>query len=452
MFCVSSIETLIKYYELFKKKKNEGKHNFKIATIFSYTTNEDDQDANGFIQEEYLIAAEPKTPYGINAHSRDKLEEFIGDYNEMFNTKFTTKDSISFYNYYNDISKKVKNREIDLLLVVNMFLTGFDALALNTLYVDKNLKYHGLVQAYSRTNRILNEQKSQGNIVCFRNLKKATDDAIALFSNKDAKEEIFIPPYEEYVNKFNLAFAELLKIAPTVKSVDSLPSEVEELKFVKAFRELMRLLNILVTFADFKFEDLAISEQTFNDYKSKYLDLFDKVKTDNQKEKVSILEDVDFELELLHRDVINVAYILMLLAKLKNAKKSDQERHTKSIIDLLNNEVQLRSKRELILKFIEENLPHIEYSELIEEEFEKYWNEEQQKAFNEICKEENIQPQKVHTIINDYLFTEKEPLREDIVKALEVKPKIRERKTITERIISRIKDFVEKFVDGMGKG
>ena len=398
------------------------------------------------------MAAEPKTAYGVNLHSRDKLEEFIGDYNEMFNTKFTTKDSLSFYNYYNDISKKVKNREIDILLVVNMFLTGFDSLPLNTLYVDKNLKYHGLVQAYSRTNRILNEQKSQGNIVCFRNLKKATDDAIALFSNKDAKEVIFIPPYEEFVNKFNLAFAELLKIAPTVKSVDLLESEVEELKFVKAFRELMRLQNTLVTFADFNFDDLAMTEQTFNDYKSKYLDLYDKVKTDNQKEKVSILEDVDFELELLHRDIINVAYILMLLAKLKNSKKGDKEKQTKAIADLLNSEAQLRSKRELILKFIEENLPQIENSDLIEEEFEKYWNEEQQKAFNEICKEENILPQKLHTVVSDYLFTEKEPLRDDIIKILEVKPKIRERKTIAERIITRIKDFVEKFVDGMGKG
>lgn len=452
MFCVSSIETLIKYYELFKKKKVEGKHNFKIATIFSYTANEDDKDADGFIEEEYLMAAEPKTAYGVNLHSRDKLEEFIGDYNEIFNTKFTTKDSLLFYNYYNDISKKVKNREIDILLVVNMFLTGFDSLPLNTLYVDKNLKYHGLVQAYSRTNRILNEQKSQGNIVCFRNLKKATDDAIALFSNKDAKEVIFIPPYEEFVNKFNLAFAELLKIAPTVKSVDLLESEVEELKFVKAFRELIRLQNTLVTFADFNFDDLAMSEQTFNDYKSKYLDLYDKVKTDNQKEKVSILEDVDFELELLHRDIINVAYILMLLAKLKNSKKGDKEKQTKAIADLLNSEAQLRSKRELILRFIEENLPQIENSDLIEEEFEKYWNEEQQKAFNEICKEENISPLKLHTIISDYLFTEKEPLRDDIIKILEVKPKIRERKTIAERIITRIKDFVEKFVDGMGKG
>ena len=143
----------------------------------------------------------------INQHSRDKLEGYISDYNQMFGTKFSTRDSQSFYNYYNDISKKVKHREIDILLVVNMFLTGFDSPMLNTLYVDKNLKYHGFIQAFSRTNRIVNEKKSQGNIVCFRNLKKNTDDAIALFSNKDAKDIILMQPYDKYVIQFNEAFS-----------------------------------------------------------------------------------------------------------------------------------------------------------------------------------------------------------------------------------------------------
>ncbi len=203
MFCVGSVEMLIKYYQLFKKKKEEGKHNLRIATIFSYVANEEDKDANGMVYEEELsMAAEPQAGYGINAHSRDSLEEFIGDYNQMYNTKFTTKDSQSFYNYYNDIAKKVKQREIDsILLVVNMFLTGFDSKTLNTLYVDKSLKFHGLIQAFSRTNRILNELKSQGNIVSFRNLKSATDEAIALFSNKDARDVILMQPYENYVTK-----------------------------------------------------------------------------------------------------------------------------------------------------------------------------------------------------------------------------------------------------------
>ncbi len=220
MMCVSGIETLTKYYDLFKSKK----HNLKIATIFSYSANEEDKDANGVSELDEADGANVDEAH-INQHSRDKLESYISDYNAMFGTKFSTKDSQNFYNYYNDISKKVKNREIDILLVVNMFLTGFDSPSLNTLYVDKNLKYHGLVQAFSRTNRILNEKKSQGNIVCFRNLKKNTDDAIALFSNINAKDIILMQPYEEYVAKFNEAFLTLMQIAPSVASVDELMAQ-----------------------------------------------------------------------------------------------------------------------------------------------------------------------------------------------------------------------------------
>ncbi|MCZ2130133.1 MAG: DEAD/DEAH box helicase family protein, partial [Bacteroidia bacterium] len=263
MFCVSSVETLIKYYDIFQRKKEEGKHNLRIATIFSYANNEDDADANGFLPEELSVVEEPKALYGLAAHSREKLDEFIGHYNQMFETKFSTKDSESFYNYYNDISKKVKERKIDVLLVVNMFLTGFDSPTLNTLYVDKNLRYHGLIQAYSRTNRILNEQKSQGNIIVFRNLKNATDEAITLFSNKEAIEVIIMKPYEDYVKKFNEAFIALLKITPTVNSVNELQTENDELEFIKAFRELIRIKNILAAFADFKWEDLAMNEQLF---------------------------------------------------------------------------------------------------------------------------------------------------------------------------------------------
>jgi len=212
MFCVGSTDMLVNYYDILHRKKQEGKHNLKIATIFSYVANEEDADANGYIPDEMNIAAEPEVLYGKNAHKRDKLESYIGHYNKLFGSDFSTKDSQSFYNYYNDISKKVKERKIDILLVVNMFLTGFDSPTLSTLYVDKNLKYHGLIQAYSRTNRIINEQKSQGNIVVFRNLKKATDEAITLFSNKEAIEVIIMKPYEDYVQKFNEAFINLLKI------------------------------------------------------------------------------------------------------------------------------------------------------------------------------------------------------------------------------------------------
>ena len=448
MMCVSNIPTLIKYYDIFKAKKEAGGHHLKIATIFSYGVNEDDPDASGNYMFEEPPASAPDAPE-VSSHSRDKLEEFIGDYNQTHNTKYTTKDSQSFYNYYNDIAKRVKSKEIDLLLVVNMFLTGFDSPNLNTLYVDKNLRYHGLIQAYSRTNRIINELKSQGNIVSFRNLKKATDEAITLFSNKDAIDVIIVEPLENYVEKFNEAVKTLHKIAPTIDSVNDLATEEDELKFIKSFRELMRLKTVLTTFADFSFNDLAISEQDFEDYKSKYLDLYDKVKSSSGKEKVSILEDVDFELELIHRDEINVYYILRLLANYKGAGKEEKERIKKTIANLLANEIELRSKRELIEEFINENLPVIGNAEDIPSEFEEFWSIKQKEAFEKLCRDEKIPPEKVSEIIEQYIFNQKTPLPDTIVKLLETKPKLLERKPIIERITGKILDFVETFINGM---
>jgi len=450
MFCVSSIPALIRYYELLYRKKMLGNHDLKIATIFSYIANEEDVDANGFIPEEISIAAEPEIAYATNPHTREKLDEFIGHYNQMFGSAYSTKDSQSFYNYYNDISKKVKERKIDILLVVNMYLTGFDSPSLNTLYVDKNLRYHGLIQAYSRTNRILNELKSQGNIVVFRNLKNATDEAITLFSNKDAIEEIIIKPYDEYVKAFNDGFISLLQITPTVDSVNNLVSEDDELKFIIAFRDLMRIKNVLTSFSDFKWSDLSMTEQQFEDYKSKYLDLHDKVKSDHAKEKVSILEDVDFELELIHRDEINVAYIIRLLIKLKANQKKDADQIEKEIVNLLNTEMQLRSKKELIEKFIRENLPIILDTDDIPQEFEKYWTVEQEKAFVRLVDEEKLSKERTQALIENYLYSEQEPMRDEILDLLiDEKPTLLQRKTIGERILKKILGFVDTFINGI---
>ncbi len=450
MFCVSSIPALIRYYELLHRKKMVGEHDLKIATIFSYIANEENVDANGFIPEEISVAAEPEIAYATNPHTREKLDEFIGHYNQMFGSAYSTKDSQSFYNYYNDISKKVKERKIDILLVVNMYLTGFDSPSLNTLYVDKNLRYHGLIQAYSRTNRILNELKSQGNIVVFRNLKNATDEAITLFSNKDAIEEVIMKPYDEYVKAFNDAFINLLRIAPTVDSVNNLVTEDDELKFIIAFRDLMRIKNVLASFSDFKWSDLSMTEQQFEDYKSKYLDLHDKVKSDHAKEKVSILEDVDFELELIHRDEINVAYIIRLLIKLKANQKKDAEQIEKEIFNLLNTEMQLRSKKELIEKFIRENMPVILDTDDIPQEFEKFWTVEQEKAFLKLIEEERLSREKTQTLIENYLYSEQEPMRDEILELMiGEKPTLLQRKTTGERILRRIMDFVETFINGI---
>jgi len=478
MFCVDSVKSLLKYYDIFKRKKIAGEHNLNIATIFSYAANEDDADANGLIQDDFVMlnnelpmAADPQAPYisktqstantanPIDKHSREKLDEYIEDYNLMYNTKYSTKTSEDFYNYYNDISKKLKDRErspenisnrIDILLVVNMFLTGFDAKKVNTLYVDKNLKYHGLIQAYSRTNRILNETKSQGNIVVFRNLKGKTDEAITLFSNKEAIEVIIMQPYEDYVGKFDDAYDKLKEITPTIDAVNELVTEEDELNFIKAFRDLMRIKNILVTFSDFKWEDFKVSEQEFEDYKSKYLDLYDKTKVTPPKEKVSILEDVDFELELIHRDEINVTYIIQLLIKLKSKNNKGSVASERDILNLLNTEVTLRSKRELIERFISDNLPDINDADNITSEFENFWDKEKQIAFDKMVTEEKLSSERTEKLIEDYLFAERTPMRDEVLELIEgEKPSLLQRKKSGDRILQRLMDFVETFINGM---
>ncbi|NVK08074.1 MAG: type I restriction endonuclease subunit R [Tenacibaculum sp.] len=446
IFCVHNVKTLIKYYDLFKAKKEEGKHDLRVATIFSYKANELDEDANGFIPDEDFEDFYVNEPSPVYSHTREKLEGFISDYNEMYQTNYSTN---LFYSYYQDIGKRVKHRQVDVLLVVNMFLTGFDSKLLNTIYVDKNLRYHGLIQAYSRTNRILDEVKSQGNVVSFRNLKKATDDAITLFSNKEAIEDIVVKPYEDYTDKFKEAVERLYEITPTVDSVNDLPSETEKLEFVKAFRELMRLKNVLTTFTEFNFDDLGITEQEFEDYQSKYLDIRDDVK--KEKEKVSILNDIDFEIELIRRDEINVAYILTLLAKLAETKKpNEREKQRKTISDILTSDTQLRSKKELIERFIEENLPLVRDSELVADEFDTYWTNEKKKAVKQLSEDENLDYQKLVDVISNYLFTEKAPLRDDVISLMNVRPSLRERASVAERITTKIVGFVETFINGMG--
>lgn len=444
MFCVSSVDILTAYYDLFQAKKTAGEHSLRIATIFSYAANEEDKDANDGIPEETT----DMTGMKLNLHSRDKLESYIGDYNAMFGTRYTTKDSKSFYNYYNNIAKRVKAKEVDILLVVNMFLTGFDSKPLNTLYVDKNLKHHGLIQAFSRTNRIMGDKKSQGNIVCFRNLKQATDDAISLFSDKNAKDTIIMEPYENYVSQFNEALEALRSIAPDVDSVNDLESEEDKFSFIKAYRELMRVYNVLATFTDFEFEDLAIDDQEYVDYGSKYLDLYDSVKSDRQIEKVSILNDVDFELELIHRDDINVTYILILLGQLKDAPKKEVESRKKNIIDMLAGDVGMRSKKELIEKFIHESLPEIQNGGEVEARFKQFWKEQDRAEIERMCSEEGLDQEKVKKLISSYLFTEKLPYRDDVVDSMLQKPTILKRKTVSQRVLDKMLDYIKTFIDG----
>jgi type I restriction enzyme R subunit len=443
MFCLSSVEVLIKYYDLFQKLKQEGKHNLQLATIFSFGANDDmindieDFDSKDFNQ----VAESTDNEYNVQ-HKRDKLERYIAQYNTDFGTKYHTKDSEVYYNYYKDIAQRVKNKQIDILFVVNMFLTGFDSKTLNTLYVDKNLKHHGLIQAYSRTNRILGEKKSQGNIVVFRNLKKATDDAIALFSNKEAKEIIIMQPYEKYVKDINEAYQKLISIVPNFEAVDDLYTEEEELEFIKAFRDIIRLKNVISSYVDFTFEDIQIDEQEFENYKSKYLDLYDK--NNNTKDKTSIINEVDFELELIHRDDITVSYILALLANLKVTTLEEKERKQKEILDLVAGETKLRSKRELIEKFIIENLPLIQ-TENIEEDYNSFMDAEKQKAFHKFVEDEQLNPEKLQKLTEDYLFSQRTPTKQEVVDVMENQPSILQRATVGDIILSKFMNFVNTF-------
>ncbi|GGF05952.1 type I restriction endonuclease subunit R [Flavobacterium limi] len=450
MMCVQDIDSVIQYYEILKRKKQNGEHNLKVTTIFSFAQNEDEMEDGVYSQLD--MAAEPRAQYGNSKpHRRELLENYVDDYNELFGEKHNIKDTEGFYNYYNAVAKKSKQNETDILLVANMFLTGFDSKFLNTLYVDKNLKYHGLIQAFSRTNRILDKNKTQGNIVCFRNLKDKTDEAIALFSNKEAIDEIIVEPYEVYVEKFNEVTQKLLEIVPQVSSVDRLYSEEDQLKFILAFRALMRLHKKMSHYTEFTWDDLQIEEQLFADYTSKYLDLKEKIGSDPSPEKTSILNDIDFELELIRRDTINVTYILQLLIKFQSKESTkDKESIEKDIFNLLNTEVSLRSKRELIEKFIQESLPHIEDTDTIPEEFEKFWNVEQKKALQQMIKTENLSEEKTERLIENYLFTEREPLRKEILALrLEGRPSVLKSKEIGDRILNKILGFVDTFVNGI---
>jgi type I restriction enzyme R subunit len=461
LLAVSSIDNVIQYYDLFQQKKAAGEHDLRIATIFTYGTNEDSDEAQDCLPDDYEdfdVAAEPQTLYK-SSHTRDKLESYIGDYNNIFGTSYSTKDSESFQKYAQNISKRLKDREkenfnnekdrLDIVIVVNMMLTGFDAKKVNTLYVDKNLKQHGLIQAFSRTNRILGEQKSQGNILSFRNLKKATDDAITLFSNKDAIEVVTMPDYKKIADKFDEALKGLREIAPTYQSVNDLESEDAEAQFVQAFRKLMRAMNVLQSYTDFDWEDLEIDEQDFEDYKSKYLDLYEKVKRDKEKQKTSILDDIDFELELIHRDQINVAYILKLLAQMKGAKGSAAAIQKKAIIDLLGGDIQLRSKRELIQKFIDENMPHIKDGDSIEDEFEKFWQDQKVLALRKLCEEEHLDKAQFKSLIDAYIYSGREPIKDEVFQCLDNRPSILQARVIGDRIIAKMKEFVEVFERGM---
>ncbi len=448
MMCVQDIDAVIHYYEIFKRKKQLGEHELRVATIFSFSQNEDELEDSG---SPLGMVAEFQERYGYKPHRRELLEAYVADYNVTYADAQNVRDTQGFYNYYNNIAKRAKENDLDILLVANMFLTGFDSKYVNTLYVDKNLQYHGLIQAFSRTNRTHDANKTQGNIVCFRNLKDKTDEAITLFSNKEAIDEIIVEPYEQYVTKFNEVAQKMLELVPRVADVDDLYTEEDQMQFILAFRAIMRLHKKMSHFTEFNWGDLIVDEQLFADYSSKYQDLKEKISHKDGIEKTSILNDIDFELELIRRDTINVSYIIQLLVKLKSKNSSnDRKSIEEQINNLLNSEVSLRSKRELIEKFILENLPRIHEVDDINVAFEEFWSEEQRNEFSKLIEEEGLSSEKTERLIEEYLFVEREPLREEVLDLIKgEKPSLLQRKPMGDRILNRIKGFVETFMTGM---
>ena len=380
IFCVDSIPTAIKYYQEFKKQQELLPLNerLRIATIFTYSANEEEDEATGIIDDE-----DPANTEGLDATSREFLDGAIAEYNKMFGTKYST-DSEKFQNYYKDLSLRMKNREIDLLIVVSMFLTGFDAKTLNTLWVDKNLKMHGLLQAYSRTNRILNSIKNCGNIVCFRNLEKATNESFALFGDKDAAGMVLMRPFKDYYygyedekGKHVLGYREIVEklLEKFQLPINPFTFSLEQKKeFVRLFGGLLKMQNILSAFDEFTEEKKLISDFDNQDYLTWYNDLYEELRKPTNGKKDDIEDDLIFEMELVKQIQINIPYILQLV-KQYHEDNCQNKIIIAKIQKAIGSSPELRDKKDLIMKFIERMTPKPGEKPKEETDINDEWNE-----------------------------------------------------------------------------
>ena len=393
IFAATSIPMAIRYYAEFKKQLDEKKRNLTIATIFSFSANEDDPDG--------ALPDEDFNMDNLDQSSRDFLDAAIKDYNAAFNTNYDT-SADKFQNYYKDLSLRMKNREVDLLIVVNMFLTGFDATTLNTLWVDKNLKQHGLIQAFSRTNRILNSVKTFGNIVCFRDLKEATDKAIALFGNKDAGGIVLLKTYGEYYNGYDEhgehkpgyadMIAELTEKYPLGQAIIG---EEAQKGFIRLYGAILRLRNILSAFDDFAGNEI-LPERDFQDYQSVYIDLYQDFRKGTDGDKESINDDIVFEMELIRQIEVNIDYILMLVAKYHASNCKDKS-ILATIDKAINSSIELRSKKELIERFIEQ----VNVSTKVDEDWRKFLQERKEADIEAIIEEEKLRPEETRRFVDN---------------------------------------------------
>ena len=458
LFAVQSVSMLIRYYKIFKSLNPK----IRIGAVFTYAAN------NSLDDEQTGMGTGQYAKEGVG--EADELQTIMDDYNNMFGTAFTTEN---FRAYYDDINLRMKKKKadmkpLDLCLVVGMFLTGFDSKKLNTLYVDKNMEYHGLLQAFSRTNRVLNEKKRFGKIVCFRDLKNNVDTSIKLFSNSDNSEDIVRPPFEDVKKEYKCLATEFLKKYPTPSSIDFLQSENDKKNFVLAFRDIIRKHAEIQIYEDYSedAEDLGMTEQQFNDYKSKYLDITvgfieppvipsvvaeGPVPYGNSQG----LEDIDFCLELLHSDIINVAYILELIAEL-DPYSNDYSEKRQHIIDTMIKDAGMRGKAKLIDGFIRKNVDEDKENFMsgrskadgtseLEERLNQYIVSERNKAVKDLSDDEQIPTEVLNLYIKEYDYLQKEQ-PEIIQKALKEKHLglIKTRKALT-RIMERLRNIIRTF-------
>jgi len=443
IFAVSSIEAAKKYYAEFKNQLANlpSDKQLKIALIYSFGVNEEEIDG--------VIDENSEDTSGLDQSSRDFLESAIADYNAMFGTMYDT-SSDKFQNYYKDVSERVKNREIDILLVVNMFLTGFDATTLNTLWVDKNLRYHGLLQAYSRTNRILNSVKTFGNIVCFRNLEQATNEAIALFGDKEASGIVLLKTYSDYYNGYKDGDKEVRGYKDLVKELldkypigEPIAGDQAKKDFIKLYGAILRLQNILSAFDEFKGNEI-LTERDTQDYHSIYIDLYNEFRKTGDEEKEVINDDLVFEMELIKQVEINIDYILELVKKYHK----DHIKNKEILVDInkaIDATVGLRNKKDLILQFIDSLDAH----SVVDEAWQTYIETKRREELDEIIKQENLNPEETYKFMqnafrNGYITTTGTDLAKVLPPISRFSP-TGERSKKRESVLNKLTLFFERF-------
>ena len=398
LFAVASIDVAVKYYTEFQKQMADlpSDKRMKVATIYSFGVNDPDDEDNGIIDDENIEDTDR-----LDQSKRDFLESAIRDYNKIFKTNFDT-SSDKFQNYYKDVSQRVKDREIDLLIVVNMFLTGFDATTLNTLWVDKNLRLHGLLQAYSRTNRILNSVKTFGNIVCFRNLEKATNESIALFGDKEAGGVVLLKTYAEYYYGYKDGKKDVPGYVDLVDELqekfpvgEQIIGEQNQKDFIKLYGAILKVKNILSTFDEFAGHEI-LTERDVQDYHSMYINLYNDFRGKNKGDSEVINDDIVFEMELIKQVEINIDYILALIRKFHEGHLKDKE-IVISINKAIDSSIELRNKKDLIERFIESLTP----SSNVDDDWQSFVDARKIEELDRIINDENMDKNETYRFITN---------------------------------------------------